>query len=151
VFTAVQWAGAGYLMWLGVQQLRAPVAGLAVGGGGDGREAQATVGQLLRRGWLVNITNPKGTVFLLAVLPQFLNLQQPLWPQYLIMGLTLSFTDLVVMAGYTGLAAALLRSLRSPQHMRWVQRVFGLLFVAAGLALLLVRPVAAATVAAAGT
>ena len=84
------------------------------------------------RGWMVNAVNPKGTVFLLAVVPQFLDPHAPLLWQYVIVGLTLSFTDLVVMGGYTALAARLLASLQSPAYMRALNRVFGSLFMAAG-------------------
>ena len=87
---------------------------------------------LIVRGWIINALNPKGTVFLLAVVPQFLNLGQPLAPQYLVIALTLGFTDLVVMAGYTALAARLLRTLKSTAHIRALNRVFGTLFVVAG-------------------
>ena len=48
---------------------------------------------------------------------------------------TLLFTDFVVMSGYTGLAAKVLTLLREPRHVRWVNRGFGGMFVAAGLAL----------------
>ena len=47
----------------------------------------------------------------------------------------LFFTDLVVMSGYTGLAAKVLTLLREPHHVRWVNRTFGGLFVAAGAVL----------------
>jgi homoserine/homoserine lactone efflux protein len=134
-FNLVKWLGAVYLIWLGVLQWRAPARPLAV------QQTQA-VGQTRRsqmlRGWLVNIVNPKGTVFLLAVVPQFLSLQQPLLPQYALIALTLGFTDAVVMAGYTALAARVLGSLSSAAHIRWMNRGFGSLFVAAGTALALV-------------
>ncbi len=134
-FNVVKWLGAAYLVWLGVQQWRAPARPLAL------QQAQAA-GQTRRsqvlRGWLVNIVNPKGTVFLLAVVPQFLSLQQPLLPQYAVIALTLGFTDAVVMAGYTALAARVLASLSSATHIRWLNRGFGSLFVAAGTALALV-------------
>lgn len=71
-------------------------------------------------------------VFLLAVLPQFLDVSATLWPQYLIMGLTLSFTDFVVMGGYMAIAAGLLRALESAAHVRLMNRVFGTLFIVAG-------------------
>jgi len=87
------------------------------------------------RGFLVNATNPKGIVFMLAVLPQFIDPALPQLPQYAICGATLFFTDLVVMSGYTGLAARVLRLLREPHHVRWVNRTFGGLFVAAGAVL----------------
>jgi homoserine/homoserine lactone efflux protein len=89
--------------------------------------------------WVINALNPKGTVFLLAVVPQFLNLAQALAPQYLIIGATLAFTDLVVMGCYTALAAKVLRALKSESHLRTMNRVFGGLFVAAGTLLALFK------------
>ena len=64
---------------------------------------------MLVRGALVNLTNPKGLVFLLAVLPQFVVPTAPLPPQYLVIGVTMVAVDLVVMGGYAGLATRLLR------------------------------------------
>ena len=94
---------------------------------------------LFVRGWIVNALNPKGTIFLLAVMPQFLDLARPLLPQYLIITATLTFTDLVVMAGYTALAARVLSLLRSPRQIGMLNKVFGSLFVAAGALLALVK------------
>lgn len=127
-FGIVKWLGALYLVWLGVQQWRAPPVPLSAG------EAPiaGTPRQLLMRGFLVNATNPKGIVFMLAVLPQFIDPARSQLPQYAICGATLFFTDLVVMNGYTGLAAKLLRALRDAAHIRWMNRAFGSLFIAAG-------------------
>jgi homoserine/homoserine lactone efflux protein len=135
-FQAVKWCGVAYLVWLGIQQWRAPARTLAA--------VQATAAEtpprsMILRGWMVNAVNPKGTVFLLAVVPQFLNLHEPLPLQYLVIGLTLSCTDFVVMAGYTALAARVLGSLQSAAHMRALNRVFGSLFVVAGAFLSLFR------------
>ena len=85
--------------------------------------------------WLLNAVNPKGTVFMLAVVPQFLTAGEPLLPQYLVIGATLAFTDLVVNALYAALAARLLGVLRTPARRRAVNRVFGSLFVALGVLL----------------
>ena len=79
--------------------------------------------------------NPKGTVFLLALVQKFLDLGHALWPQYGVIALTLAFTDLVVMAGYTALASKLLRLLKTPMQMRVLNRAFGSLFFAVGVLL----------------
>jgi len=84
------------------------------------------------QGFLVNASNPKGIVFMLAVLPQFINPDAPQRLQYLQALATLCLTDLVVMSGYTLLAARVLSALRDPAHIRWLNRAFGGLFVAAG-------------------
>ncbi|MFN3859956.1 MAG: LysE family transporter [Roseateles sp.] len=131
-FAVIKWAGVAYLIWLGVQQWRAPAKPLVAADEGD---IQVTRRQLVMRGWGINAVNPKGTVFLLAVVPQFIDLSAPLAPQYLVIGATLSFTDLVVMGGYTALAARVLAALRSAHHIRMLNRVFGSLFIAAGLLL----------------
>lgn len=131
-FTLVKWLGAAYLIWLGIQQWRAPARPLAVPDEAAGAAPVTRRRSLVARGWMVNTLNPKGTVFLLAVVPQFLELAQPLAPQYGVIALTLGFTDLVVMAGYTALASRVLRSLREVHHIRVMNRVFGSLFVGAG-------------------
>lgn len=129
-FAIVKWLGVAYLVYLGIKQWRAPaepmVAELGTGA------AQASRRALVLRGWMVNAVNPKGTVFLLAVVPQFLDLAQPLAVQYGVIAATLGFTDLVVMGVYTLLAARVLRLLKTPRQIRLLNRVFGGLFVAAG-------------------
>ena len=108
-FLVIKWPGVAYLVWLGIQQWRAPAVPLAT-------QAEVTpivaARTMVFRAWVINALNPKGTVFLLAVMPQFLNLAEPLLPQYLVIAATLAFTDLVVMAGYTALAARVLRALQ---------------------------------------
>lgn len=128
-FAVVKWVGVAYLVYLGIQQWRAPAKPLVA----DRAEGpQVSRRELVMRGWGINAVNPKGTVFLLAVVPQFLNLHTSLTPQYAVIGATLAFTDAVVMAGYTVLAARVLKALRSEAHLKAMNRVFGSLFVAAG-------------------
>lgn len=131
-FEAVKWFGVAYLVYLGISQWRAPLTEAKVERGAAARE---TAGRMIAKAWLINAANPKGTVFLLAVVPQFLNLNEPLWLQYVIIGATLTFTDLVVMAGYTALAARIFFYLKSPRHVRFLNRFFGSLFVLAGISL----------------
>ncbi|MCV2367836.1 LysE family transporter [Roseateles oligotrophus] len=128
-FALVKYLGVAYLVYLGVQQWRAPATPMVAA---DSDVALVTRRQLVLRGWGINAVNPKGTVFLLAVVPQFLNLKGDLTHQYLVIAATLAFTDMVVMAGYTALAARVLSALRSSHHIRIMNRTFGSLFIAAG-------------------
>jgi homoserine/homoserine lactone efflux protein len=129
-FAVVKWLGVAYLVYLGVKQWRAPAEPMVADADGDvGAIPRRT---LVLRGWMVNAVNPKGTVFLLAVVPQFLDLAQPLALQYAVIAATLGFTDLVVMGVYTLLAARVLRLLKSARQIRLMNRTFGGLFVAAG-------------------
>ena len=74
-FSVIKWAGVAYLIWLGVKQWRAPATPMVADSGDHTPVSRWT---LFLRGWGVNAVNPKGTVFLLAVVPQFLDLSQPL-------------------------------------------------------------------------
>lgn len=129
-FLVVKWLGVAYLVFLGIQQWRAPATPMAAKA--EAGAALVTRRSMVLRAIMINAVNPKGTVFLLAVVPQFMNLAQPLLPQYLVIAATLGFTDLVVMAGYTALAARVLGALKSPAHIRTMNRTFGGLFVFAG-------------------
>lgn len=93
---------------------------------------------MLIRGFLVNATNPKATVFYLAVLPQFVSPTAPLLPQYVVIGLTFVAVDIVVMSVYAGLATRLLRLLGARQQVV-LNRFFSGLFATAAVVLALVR------------
>src|SRR5262249_35220833 len=84
-FSAVKWAGVGYLAWLGLQQWRAPGKPLAA----SSDDGLATRRALVLRGWGINAVNPKATVFMLAVVPQFLDLHAALGTQYATIAATL--------------------------------------------------------------
>ena len=135
-FSVVKWLGVAYLIWLGISQWRAPARPLVAQADGA---VQVTRRSMVLRAWMINAVNPKGTVFLLAVVPQFMVLSQPLLPQYLIIAGTLAFTDLVVMTGYSALAARVLGALKSPTHIRALNRTFGSFFVVAGSLLALFK------------
>ncbi|AMA44260.1 LysE family transporter [Pseudomonas monteilii] len=135
-FQVIKWFGVGYLLFLAFRQWRALPADL-----GDDtavRPAAKPLG-LVMRGLLINVSNPKALVFMLAVLPQFIDPHQPLVPQYLTIAATMVVVDLVVMAGYTGLASRVLRLLRTPRQQRRVNRTFAGLFVGAATLLASLR------------
>lgn len=127
-FTLIKWFGVAYLIYLGVKQWRALPADLA------DESTIRPIGKplnLVFRGFLVNISNPKALVFMLAILPQFIDPAAPLLIQYVIIAATMVSVDLIVMAGYTGLAARVLRALKTPAQQRRLNRTFASLFVGA--------------------
>ena len=134
-FLVIKWFGVGYLLYLAYLQWKAPVQSIEIAV--DAK--QKSIPKLIMYGFLVNMSNPKAIVFLLAVLPQFLDLSQPQWPQYLIMGITMITIDLIVMAGYTGLAAKVLKLLKSPKQQKYLNRTFAVLFAGAASLLSLVH------------
>lgn len=115
-FTVVRWAGAAYLVWLGVQALRRPdrsPGGIAL--------AAAAPRQLFRDGFFVALLNPKTTLFFAAFIPQFL---QPDGSQAM-QALTLSVLFVAIAAvtdsGYALLAGVMKPLLRGAAGRgRWV-------------------------------
>lgn len=131
-FTALKWSGVAYLVYLGIKQWRAPVMPLAAAGDAA---APVSARTLIAKGWAVNATNPKGIVFMMAVMPQFIDTSAPLLSQYLVIAATFAFTDFVIMAIYTGFAAKVLAFFKTEAQMRLLNRIFGSLFVLAATAL----------------
>ncbi|CAM3609745.1 Threonine transporter RhtB [Bordetella sputigena] len=131
-FAVVKYLGVAYLIYLGWRQFRAQAAPVTLDGAAP---IQESLRALILRGFLINASNPKGTVFLLAVVPQFIDAARPLGAQYAAIAATMALTDTVAMGFYTLLAAKVLRLLRSPVHIKWMNRAFGSLFMAAGVLL----------------
>lgn len=135
-FQVIKWFGVAYLVYLAVKQWRALPADIT-----DDSTVRP-IGKplsLVFRGFLVNVSNPKALIFMLAVLPQFINPHAALLPQYLIIAATMVTVDLMVMAGYTGLAAKVLRLLRTPRQQRRMNRTFAGLFLGAATLLASIR------------
>lgn len=130
VFNVVRYAGAGYLVFLGIRQWRARTQHIDPDGRGP---RTATRRSLFRRGLLVNLTNPKAMVFFLAFTPQFIRPQQPLLPQYLVLAGTIVAIDVLVMWCFFATAARGLRRVtRHPKGQSAVNKIFGGLFVGMG-------------------
>lgn len=129
-FATIKWFGVAYLVWLGIGHWRAETRALRLDD-----TAALSPWQMFVRALFINLSNPKGIVFMLAVLPQFIDPHAAQWPQYAICGATLFATDAIVMSGYTLLAARVFATLREPHHLRWLNRTFGSLFVGAALLL----------------
>ncbi len=134
-FSIVKWAGAAYLVWLGVSALRS-------GGGGfmaESAPAPAALAAVFRQGVLVALLNPKVAVFFLAFLPQFVTPGSgPVWAQMFLHGVLIiavaAFVEpFLVLAG-----DRLARALRAnPRIGAWMDRSLGAIFIALGIKLAL--------------
>ncbi|SDF29545.1 LysE family translocator [Limimaricola pyoseonensis] len=125
LFDAIRWAGVAYLLWLAVAALRAgaPAADLPAV-----RPARA-----FRQGLVVNLTNPKVILFVLAFLPQFTDPARPLLAQFLALGAVLALGGLVVNGAVGVFAGGVGRRLAgSARFQRWLGWVSASIF--AGLA-----------------
>lgn len=126
-FEILKWAGAAYLIWLGIQQWRAAGAiDLNTLASSQPRS------RLFKRAVFVNLTNPKSIVFLAALFPQFIAPHEPQMMQYVILGVTTVVVDIVVMIGYATLAKRIAGWIKGPRQMKALNRIFGSLFMLVG-------------------
>ncbi|MGI8526763.1 MAG: LysE family translocator [Pseudolabrys sp.] len=131
VFEVLRWAGAAYLVWLGIQAWR--------GSSGSGTEI-ATGGHVFaRRGFMVAMTNPKSIAFFTAFLPQFVDATLPLGHQLLLMCTTAIVIGAVLDCGWA-VAAGYGRSwFLTSKHNRLLDRISGAVLIGGGIWLSLAR------------
>ncbi|WP_300752690.1 LysE family transporter [Janthinobacterium sp.] len=135
-FNIVKTVGALYLIYLGLSQWRAKVA---VTGDLHAQAALPSGGRRVLTGFLTNVTNPKGIIFMVAVLPQFISAGAPVLPQLLILAVTMCTIDLMVMHSYAFLASSMQRFFRDAKAVKKQNRFFGGLLMAVGTALFFVK------------
>ncbi len=126
-FAVIKWVGAAYLVWLGIQKWR-DTSSLVT------PETHKTMSgkSLLYKAILINLTNPKSIVFLVALFPQFIDPAKDQLTQLLVLGVTTVVIDACVMLGYTSLAAQMGRFIRSDKIMGKINKVFGSMFMGCG-------------------
>jgi threonine/homoserine/homoserine lactone efflux protein len=132
-FDWVRFAGAAYLVWLGIKLIRFPVEGVKT----DAPPPPPRGGFFLQ-GFLVLLSNPKVLVFFGAFIPQFMDMSKDHLSQVLLLGFTF-----MVLAGLTdgiyALLAGRVRTIFSARRTRLVSRVSGSFMIGGGIWLALTR------------
>ena len=137
-FSVLKWAGAAYLMWMGIKLLLAKGGGSAVVPAGVCAEAvPVDLWRVFRQGFLTNVLNPKVALFFLAFVPQFIAPgTEDKVTAFLLLGLLFNLNSLPINFGYAWLAGWASRRVGTVQRaMRWMDRAAGLMFIGFGLRL----------------
>jgi RhtB (resistance to homoserine/threonine) family protein len=139
-FTVLKLVGAVYLVWLGVQALRAARRHAGPEPAHATRRS-ARVGALLgfRQGLLSNLANPKIAVFFTGLLPQFVSPRQPVLEPFLLLGGLFVLMTLVWLSGYALVAVRASALLGRPQVRATLDRVTGVVLIGLGVRLALER------------
>ena len=138
-FNTIKTVGALYLIYLGISQWRAKVEAASDAGVAAVQTALPSWRKRFLIGFLTNATNPKGIIFMVAVLPQFISQNEKILPQLLILGATMCTVDLVVMHSYAFAASSMQRYFRDPRLLKKQNRFFGGILMAIGVALFFVK------------
>jgi len=129
LFTAMKWAGAAYLAWMGWRMIRS--AGTA--SADLAQVADKSRGTAFRDSAFVTLLNPKSIGFFVAFVPQFIDPSAPVAPQFGVMIATFVGLGGLNALAYALLAARLRSKVARPDRMAWLQRGSGAVLI--GLAL----------------
>lgn len=137
LFEIIRCAGVAYLVYLGIRLILARPERTD---DPDRIRQREHAWSIFRRGFWVNLLNPKAIVFFLAFVPQFIRLDEDPLPQYLILIATVMIVDVLVMWFFFAAAAKPFRRYtRDPRGQRVLNTIFGLLFMAVAALLLFVH------------
>lgn len=129
VFNIIKWAGVLYLVYLGLSKIFEKVELIDTQDEIDNYNMK----KAFIAASLINLTNPKATVFLVAFIPQFLNPHESMWLQFFVIALTLCIVDIIVMTGYSGLATRLRFLIKDVKAMKIQNKITGSFLILAAL------------------
>ncbi|MFD1696453.1 LysE family translocator [Roseibium aestuarii] len=132
LFTLIKICGAAYLAWLGLKLWRAKPH-VAEMDEEASRKTQVSARRVFVHSFVVTALNPKGILFFIAFLPQFVAPSQPLGPQLGLLGVTFVVLAMANAGIYAMLAAEVGERFRSPTIMGRIQKVGGSVMIAAAL------------------
>jgi threonine/homoserine/homoserine lactone efflux protein len=126
LFTVLKYAGAAYLVWLGLRLWRAKVD--------DGAAAPVSARRAFRDAYVVTALNPKGIAFFVAFVPLFVDAAHPFAPQAAVLVATFVTLAAINAGIYALLAARLSGAVGRPGVRRAFNRAGGALLMGAGIA-----------------
>lgn len=139
LFTVLKLCGAAYLVWLGVGMWRTKPAKLAMELGAGAPRAHRG---MFWKAYVVTALNPKGIVFFIAFVPQFVVADTPLMPQFAVMIATFVGMAMVNVIVWVTLVDEMRRRFERPGTLRMIHRTGGGLLIGAGVLTAFARPTA---------
>ncbi len=132
-FTALQWAGAAYLAWLGFKMLTAKP--------GEGPSIQISPGHYFRETMFITLLNPKAIMFYLAFFPQFIDpVNHQGWITFVAMAVTIAVLGFVYCFGVVLITHFMAERIRAnPRATGFLQKLAGLCLIGFGLKMVVAK------------
>lgn len=137
LFTLIKFAGAAYLVWIGVKLIRSGPA-LIAERRDDAPRVPARLGKLAKQEFLVAAGNPKAILVFTAFFPQFVD-RAAYATSFAVLGAIFLVLELVAIAIYAALGARLGSVANGARGFKWFNRVSGSLMIGFGVMLAFVR------------
>ena len=136
LFSVIRWAGAAYLVWLGICALAGTSPVFSVS---RSAEAPARRGRIFVNGFVLQASNPKALVFFTALLPQFIDPRASVLTQVAILAVTSVLIEFCVLLAYGALAGRLTGLAKRPRFARLANRIAGSMLIGAGIGMTRLR------------
>ncbi|BBP43789.1 LysE family translocator [Thiosulfativibrio zosterae] len=129
LFSVIKWLGVAFLIYLGLSVLLSKASAIQF----ENKKIDARTGKLFRQGLVIQLANPKALMYFSALLPQFINPNEPLLMQLAVMALTLFLADCLVYSLYGYLGFHMARQKLKAWLIRLINRAAGLTLLFTGI------------------
>ena len=134
MFLVVKWAGAAYLIWLGIAMFRGRSSPMSAN-----PAQKLPLLRVFANGVALQLANPKALLFFIALLPQFIEPGQPIMPQIIILGVTSVVLEFLALLAYGIVASRCRVAVARSQYARLTDRIAGSCLIGAGLVTAAIR------------
>lgn len=136
-FTSVKWAGAAYLVWIGLRTLLGHPSPLRIS---DANARGSSAAALWLSGLTLQLANPKILIFFVAILPQFVDPKLPVSAQMVWLAAGSMIPEFFILAAYAWLGSRAARLATDPAYAVWTDRAAGALVLVVAALILTVTP-----------
>ena len=130
LFTIIKWVGVAYLLYLGISALFGRSGALSIKPTNKGKDNHSKV---FLKGFILEISNPKALLYFSALLPQFIDISEPIAPQIAILGLITFVLDFVCYGFYGYLGWKSSNTGLKPFLVKLINKTAGTMLIFAGL------------------
>ncbi|MEH6457947.1 MAG: LysE family translocator [Cocleimonas sp.] len=130
LFTIIKWVGVAYLLYLGLSAIFSHAGPLSIN---PSNKKKVSGYKVFLRGFVLELSNPKALLYFSALLPQFINISDPIFPQLTLLCLITIFIDLFCYSLYGYLGAKSVSVGISPSMIKLINRTAGGMLIFAGV------------------
>jgi homoserine/homoserine lactone efflux protein len=130
LFSTIKWVGVVYLFYLGLSAIFSHAGALSIN---PSNQKQGSRHKVFLKGFVLELSNPKALLYFSALLPQFIDISNPIFPQLALLCLITLFLDLFCYSLYGYLGFKSISAGIKPVFIKFINRIAGIMLIVAGL------------------